>query len=71
MLKGIIAHEIGHLLGLIHEHQRSDRDLHVTVQWQNLKNGSESAYYKMSSISYNQLYDYTSVMHYKNTVICF
>ncbi|KAL8918639.1 MAG: hypothetical protein Q9172_005332 [Xanthocarpia lactea] len=32
-----MAHEIGHALGLYHEHQRSDRDAHVLFNCKNLK----------------------------------
>ena len=33
---GIIVHELGHAAGLMHEHQRQDRDHHVTIHWDNL-----------------------------------
>lgn len=34
---GTAAHELGHALGLIHEHQRADRDDFVTVNWEYVK----------------------------------
>lgn len=30
--KGLVMHEMGHAVGLVHEHQRPDRDQYVTVQ---------------------------------------
>lgn len=33
---GIIVHEIAHSLGLIHEHQRQDRDDHIVIHWENI-----------------------------------
>ena len=33
---GVILHELGHVLGMIHEHQRSDRDNYVKINSENL-----------------------------------
>lgn len=61
--KFIIAHEIGHALGLDHEHSRANRDSYVTILWANITPGVESNFYKSATTSYN-LYDFDSVMHY-------
>ena len=41
---GKIAHEIGHVLGLGHEHSRSDRGSYITVLWGNIEPGNEVWY---------------------------
>jgi hypothetical protein len=38
---GSIIHEIGHAIGLQHEHQRPDRDSFVTVHMGNVEDGQE------------------------------
>ncbi len=66
---GIAAHEIGHAIGLIHEHQRFDRDLYVDVMYNNIK----SAYYKDFDIVFNSMsygtFDFNSIMLYASYVI--
>ena len=62
------AHELGHALGFIHEHQRWDRDQCVTIHYENIKPGRASDYdwipktnWMVSSLPY----DYRSIMHYR------
>ncbi len=33
---GVVIHEIGHAIGLLHEHLRSDRDDYVSIKWDNV-----------------------------------
>ena len=62
---GAVVHEIGHAVGLWHEHQRNDRDPHVWVS---------SCPLDPNSLNYGENgprafdsgpYDYGSVMHYR------
>lgn len=68
--KKIIIHELGHLIGLNHEHQRPDRDLYITIN-----NDVLNCYPSLIKLQFvfanpelyqydNYPYDYKSVMHY-------
>jgi hypothetical protein len=55
-----VQHEMGHAVGLIHEHQRCDRDNYVSVSSNDSNNSKEcDAKYTLFGP-----YDYSSVMHY-------
>lgn len=63
----VLLHEIGHALGLVHEHQRSDRDSFVTILTANIQPGQETNLVLLpSSVNYGA-YDFLSVMHYSRT----
>lgn len=59
-----VQHEIGHALGLMHEHQRSDRDQYVTVDYSNVQPGTEAAFSVVSTSQNVGPYDFSSIMHY-------
>lgn len=60
-----IVHESGHALGLIHEHQRSDRDTYVTINFSNVPGGASDGNFILIPGSTNHgAYDFLSVMHY-------
>jgi Astacin (Peptidase family M12A) len=59
-----ICHEFGHTLGLIHEHQRSDRDSFVMVLSTNIQPGQEGNFVLLPDSRNQGPYDFLSVMHY-------
>ncbi|XP_064637446.1 zinc metalloproteinase nas-1-like [Lineus longissimus] len=65
---GLYAHELGHTLGLQHEHQRPDRDDKIFIHPENIRNGSEDAFEKFKADSVlTTRYDFASAMHYERT----
>lgn len=65
MRVGNIAHEIGHVIGLWHEHSHPARDQFIIIHTDNINNGDRDQFIKkdMSSVNVND-YDFASLMHY-------
>ncbi|XP_071085021.1 uncharacterized protein [Haliotis cracherodii] len=66
-IRRIVLHEIGHSIGLVHEHQRPDRDRFITILHENARPGTEWDFKKRTwatVVNHTVGYDYKSVMHY-------
>ncbi|MFT5044913.1 MAG: hypothetical protein ACI8UP_001883 [Porticoccaceae bacterium] len=62
---GSIIHEIGHALGLFHEHTRPDRENFAQVDWNQVVAGKEINFEILQAGVQNYgPYDYGSIMHY-------
>jgi Astacin (Peptidase family M12A) len=61
-----VIHEIGHAIGMIHEHQRPDRDAFVSVIIGNVQPGKSNNFVveSASGVITCQPYDLRSIMHY-------
>jgi len=68
--KAVAAHEALHALGMIHEHQRSDRDKYITVYIDNVPKDQQHNFLKSDGVKYEVgdvqggAYCYNSIMHY-------
>ena len=64
---GTILHELGHVLGYHHEHQRPDRDNYVTIDLGNVVGNARSQFNKFTFPAAYGPYDFGSIMHYGAT----
>ena len=64
---GIVAHEIGHAVGLYHEQSRNDRDNYVTVNLSNVSSDKRNNFDKITTNYYNMGgFDFSSIMLYSS-----
>ncbi len=59
-----MIHELGHVLGLMHEHQRFDRDQYVSIRLEGVYQSQAYAYAKFDLSNVYGPYDFHSIMHY-------
>ncbi|VDP02678.1 unnamed protein product [Heligmosomoides polygyrus] len=68
----LVIHELLHVIGLWHEHQRIDRDKYIQVIYSNIApdDWSQFAFVgkDFGATTYDLPYDYTSIMHYGKMV---
>ncbi len=60
----IMAHELGHALGMWHEQSRPDRDTYVTIEEDRIQSGQEHNFNRHDEADVYGPYDFGSVMHY-------
>lgn len=62
----VVMHEIGHALGLLHEHQRRDRNSYIKVFLNRVKKNKRNNFRKTKSGKGRRVgsYDCCSIMHY-------
>ena len=66
-----LLHELGHVIGLVHEHQRPDRDIYITILWDNIIESHKNQFIIRNEFLYSYdsyPYDYSSVMHYEKDI---
>lgn len=64
---GYATHELGHALGMLHEHSRTDHDAHVQILWDNIEQNRASEFLTNADADIIEPYDIMSIMHYSDT----
>lgn len=65
---GTILHELMHVLGFYHEHNRADRDDYLTINYENIAEEKQANFIKLNMKQYKKPllfeFDYDSIMIY-------
>lgn len=61
---GIVAHELGHTIGMLHEMSRDDRDQYVAVQMANVPESQSHNFDKNVKADNSSAFDFLSLMMY-------
>lgn len=64
---GHATHELGHILGMLHEQSRTDHGQHVEILWNNIEPAQLSQFSTMEDADRTVDYDIMSIMHYDPT----
>lgn len=63
-----MIHELGHAIGLFHEHSCPDRDCYIQVNYTNIESGTDLEQFNILDYpglnTHDLPYDYNSIMHY-------
>jgi len=67
----VVQHELGHTIGLPHEHQRPDRDNFIVIHYENIRKDLKDQFDIFPEMYWlydytKYAYDYDSIMHYGN-----
>uniref|UniRef100_A0A8C1I6Z8 Metalloendopeptidase n=1 Tax=Cyprinus carpio TaxID=7962 RepID=A0A8C1I6Z8_CYPCA len=60
-----VQHELLHALGFHHEQNRSDRDKHIKILYENIQPAQRYNFMRRETNNLATPYDYNSVMHYR------
>lgn len=63
---GAVIHEIGHTIGLIHEHSRWDRDQYIKINLGNIQSGEEHNFRRIKPQFKTATFDFNSIMLYSS-----
>ncbi|XP_077119039.1 astacin-like metalloendopeptidase [Ranitomeya variabilis] len=64
--KGVVLHELLHVIGFWHEHSRADRDNYVIIHWKNIREDYMQNFCKQETTNMLVDYDLGSLLHYSS-----